>query len=133
MAALAPMPRARDKTAVSVKVGVRTSVRAACLRSRRQSSSHRQIHAFLTFSWTLTITRCSDGKPRQMVGSASTDMSFSRGSVRARLRDRRRAVRVKRTHRLQAPRLAFRAFRLRPDNRLPVRVEDQVAAGPDFE
>ena len=40
---------------------------------------------------------------------------------------------VKRTDRLESPRLSLGAFRLRPDHGLPVRIENQVTAGADFE
>src|SRR5580704_14095229 len=45
---------------------------------------------------------------------------------------RRSAVGVKGVHGLQAPGLPFRSFRLAPDDRLPVGVENQVSAGPDL-
>ena len=39
---------------------------------------------------------------------------------------------MKRLHCLQAPRLPFRAVGFRPDDRLPIRIEDQIAAARQF-
>jgi hypothetical protein len=45
IAVLAPMPSARVRIAIAVKLGVRTSARIARRTSRRRSSSHRMMSA----------------------------------------------------------------------------------------
>ena len=61
------MPKARDRTAVSVKVGVRTSVRTAWLRSRRQVSIQRRIIGY-SATGRAGLTLGFDGNTQQMVG-----------------------------------------------------------------
>src|SRR6185437_13798395 len=51
---------------------------------------------------------------------------------RLRHRNVRRAIGVETLRQAQAPRLTLGALGLRPDDRLPVRREDQVAAGEDL-